>query len=93
MIKIPTKFKKSFLVDELDLPYSDIVIEDNIIETSRWSALHEIIFKYNDKYYLTSYSEGLTEMQDESPWEYDDDEVDCFEVEQKEVLIKQWVKK
>ena len=86
------KFKKDFLINELDLPYNDdIVQEDNIIETSRWSELHEIVFSYKDKYYQTSYSQGLTELQDESPWEYDD-EIECVEVEQKEVLVKQWVK-
>ena len=85
------KFKKDFLINELDLPYNDDIIqEDNIIETSRWSEIHEIVFEYNNKYYKTEYSQGLTEMQDESPWEYEE-EVDCVEVELKEVLVKQWV--
>ena len=84
------KFKKDFLVNELDLPYNnDIIQEDNIIETSRWSELHEIVFEYNNKYYKTIYSQGLTEYQDEAPWDGEED-VDCLEVELKEVLVKQW---
>ena len=81
-------FDKKFLKDELDLPYG--AIEDKIIDNSRWSIFREIIFEFNSKYYKTSYSVGATEMQDESPWEYDDTIV-CTEVEEKEVLAKQWV--
>ena len=36
------------------------------------------------------YSEGATELQDERPWEYQD-EVECIEVELKEVKVKKWV--
>lgn len=84
------KFGKDFLVDELDLP--DSAIEDNIYDTRRWSEDHEIVFKYDGKYYQACYSCGATEMQDESPWEYED-EIDCTEVVQKEILVKKWVKK
>ncbi|KAF6630589.1 hypothetical protein H6F38_14270 [Paenibacillus sp. EKM208P] len=76
------KFKKNFLINELDLPYSALV--DDITDTSRWSIHHEIVFEHEGKFYQTHYSEGATEMQDESPWEYEED-VDCDEVELKEV--------
>ncbi len=82
------KFKREFLVDELDLPWS--AKENKVIDTSRWSTFHEIIFEHEGKYYQTSYSVGSTEYQDERPWEYED-EVDCTEVELKEVVVKQWV--
>ena len=36
------KFKKSFLMDELDLPWS--ALEDVVVDTTRWSTVHEIIF-------------------------------------------------
>jgi hypothetical protein len=85
------KFKKEFLTDELDLPWK--AIEDTIIDTRRWSIDHEIIFKYEDKYYQTTYSIGATEGQEEAPFEYDPDEIECLEVEQKEVVVKQWVVK
>ncbi len=82
------KFKREFLVDELDLPWS--AKENKVTDTSRWSTFHEIIFEHEGKYYQTSYSVGSTECQDERPWEYED-EVDCTEVELKEVVVKQWV--
>lgn len=82
------KFKVDFLKDELDLPYS--AIESKIIDNNRWSVIYEIIFEYNGKFYQTSYSTGATEMQDESPWEYES-EIECDEVEKKLVEIEKWV--
>ena len=81
------KFKKEILIDELDLPYS--ALEDNIIDTTRWSEIHEIVFKLDDKFYQTSYSKGSTEMQDEGPWD-DEDEVECTEVHQVDKVVKVW---
>ncbi len=46
--------------------------------------------KLTGKHYCSSYSNGLTEQQDESPYEYANDEEECGEVEQVEVLVKQW---
>ena len=84
------KISRETLTEELDLPYGAIVNE--IIGTSRWSIFHWIVFEYQGKYYSTEYSEVATESQDESPWE-DDDEVECTEVEEKEVMVKKWVAK
>lgn len=56
------------------------IIENEIIDTSRWSNHYRLIFKKDDKYYQTSYSVGATESQDERPWEYED-KVECIEVE------------
>ena len=82
-------FSKDYLKDEFDLPYSNTVV-DKIIDTTRWSIVHEIVFEDNGKFYQTTYSEGATEMQDERPWEYDD-EVECTEVELREVKVKKWM--
>ena len=82
------KFKKDFLIDELDLPYS--AIEDKVIDNSRWSIQHEIIFEHEGKFYRTHYQVGATESQDEGPWEYDD-EIECTEVAQKEITVMAWV--
>ena len=85
------KFSKDFLVDELDLPDNDdIVMLDEIVDSSRWSIIHNIVFEHEGKFYQTGYSVGATESQDEGPWEYDD-EVECTEVELKEVMVKQWI--
>lgn len=82
------KFKREFLMDELDLPYS--AVEDKIVENSRWSIHHEIIFEYDGKHYQTYYSVGATECQHERPWEYKD-EVECTEVTQQEIKVMAWV--
>ena len=81
-------FSKDYLKYELDLPCNSVV--DRIVDTSRWSVFHEIVFEDNGKFYQTTYSVGATEMQHESPWEYVD-EVKCVEVELCEVKIKKWV--
>lgn len=66
------------------------VILDQIVNQSRWSIHHDIIFKWIDgKYYSTGYIEGATECQDEAPWEYED-EVECTEVHQVEKMVKVW---
>ena len=82
------KFEKEFLIDELDLPES--AIEDKVVDNSRWSIQHEIIFEHEGKFYRTHYQVGATESQDEGPWEYDD-EIECTEVIQQEVTVMAWV--
>ena len=82
-------FIKEYLMEELDLPYGSL--EDEIIDTSRWSIHHKIVFEDKDsRKYETFYSEGATECQDESPWEYED-EIECTEVEQREVKVIKWM--
>lgn len=83
-------FSKDYLKNELELPYSAIF--DEIVDTSRWSVHHRCIFEDGGKFYQAYYSEGATEMQDESPWEYDN-EIQCDEVELKEIKVKKWVVK
>ena len=70
-------FSKDYLMDELDLPYDNTIV-DRIVNTTRWSIIHEIVFEDNGKFYMTTYSEGATECQDERPWEYDD-EIKCYD--------------
>ena len=82
------KFRTDFLINELDLPYG--AVEDKIIDNSRWSIHHEIIFEHEGKFYRARYSVGATESQDERPWEYED-EVNCTEVIQQEVKVMAWV--
>ena len=76
------KFSKEFLRN-LD----DEIISDQIIENTRWSILHERIFKHDGKFYQTIYSVGATEIQDESPYEYDGDEIECTEVRPVEKVV------
>lgn len=84
------KLHKDYLIEELGLP--DSAIKNTITNTSRWSEYHEIIFAYEGKFYRTHYSQGLTEYQDESAWE-NEEEVECTEVELVEKLVKIWQNK
>jgi hypothetical protein len=91
------KFKRDFLVDTLGLPYDEdkklveILVQD-ICDQSRWSTHYRLIFKLDGECYETFYSEGSTEMQEEDPWEYED-EVECTIVEPVEVKIIQYLPK
>ena len=55
-------------------------ISCSLSHVSRWSYHYVMIFKYDGKYYKTHYSVGATEMQDESPYEYASDMIECVEV-------------
>ena len=65
-------------------------VQDELVGTSRWSHIYEMVFKFGGKYYKTSYSVGATECQDESPFEYDPDMIECSEVEPVEVTVVQY---
>ena len=81
--------------DEMDLVSGDFngfVIESmsvknvqkEVVNTGRWSIIYEQVFSVtkNDetKYYKTGWSEGATENQDESPYEYEEDMIEVSEV-------------
>lgn len=55
-------------------------VRKEIIETSRWSILNEIVIKRlsDGKFFADFYSVGATECQDERPWQ--DNEPDFKEV-------------
>ena len=85
------KFKKEFLQEVVDEDtYEAEKIEENIIDRNRWSIYYEMIFKYKDKFYSTCFSRGATEMQEERPYEYDPDEIECYEVHQIWKTVKVW---
>lgn len=96
-MKVTKTFKRDELLD-VGLPYhapeGGRVIEDDIYETSRWSEHHELIVHFPDQpegqAWCFYYSQGLTECQDESPWQ-DDDEVEATLMEEREVLVKKYV--
>ena len=87
------KFKKQDLIALLDEDYDDNfnfeIIQDNISGKSRWSDEYTLVFKTIDdgKFYKTHYRCGATESQDESPFEYAEDEIECQEVFKKEKVI------
>lgn len=69
------KFSKEFLRD-----HDGKTIYNRVTGTSRWSIDYERVFEHEGKYYLTTYSVGATEQQDERAYEYDPDEIECVEV-------------
>ena len=85
-------FNKEDLIDLLMSDELEIngktakVVLDEQFDTSRWSAHYELVFSYDGTFYTTSYSRGLTEHQDETPFQYDDNEIECFEVAPVEVV-------
>lgn len=89
------KFSKEDLQDLARGDHRDEfeVIKDEIVDTSRWSNIYEMIFKYDDRFYQTSYSVGATECQDERPYEYESDEIECDEVIPVEVTKIEYVRR
>jgi hypothetical protein len=77
------------LLGELDLPGGKNQVHTEIVDHSRWSVRHSIVFTYNGRHYSTTYSVGATEYQDERPWEHED-EVEVTEVQLVEKLVKVW---
>ena len=93
---MPTKkFPKSVLREVLMMgeedaePYEGCTFVDTE-ETgeSRWSTHHELIFRHDDKLWSADYTQGKSETQDEYPFEYAPDEVECTEVEKVVEFVK-----
>ena len=64
-------------MNDLDLPWGGgeaLVLQDNVIDQTRWSTIRELVFRLPDMpdglAYRTTYSKGSTEIQDEAPWEH-----------------------
>ncbi len=82
------KFPKEFLIrllrEEIEEEEARI-ISDKVSGNYRWSVHHDLIFETGGSFYSSDYSVGATELQCESPYEYDDDEIECTEVHPVEV--------
>ena len=81
--------------DARDIVYDDHEdwhkVEEELVDTSRWSIMYEGVFlhKPSNKYYSLDWSVGATEQQDERPFEYCK-EVEATEVKQVTVSTKVW---
>lgn len=82
-----TTFKRDFLMEELDLPSA--ALETKLVDTTRWTTVHEIIFEHEGKHYKTWYRRSATVLKDEEPWEYED-EVICYNVKKKLIQVESW---
>jgi hypothetical protein len=87
------KFAKEFLVDLAWETHDDDIVtimSSEAIGKTRWKIQHELIFKFEDKFYQTFFEMPATEMQDCGPYEFEDDEIECVEVEPYEVTITKY---
>lgn len=83
-------FKKDDLLAVLDDDCETLEkVSDAIVDNSRWSIQHSLIFKdkASGKFYAAGYSVGATEQQDEGPWEHDGDDIVCAEVRPVEKVV------
>jgi len=80
-------FSKGFLVD-LTWDEDSYVVHE-IWGRRRWDVIYRAVFEHESKFYETTYQVGATEVQDERPYEYEDDEISCKEVfpVKKEVVV------
>ena len=71
------------------------LLASEIITTGRWSIHRRMVFRDNSdgKCYESHYSVGATESQDESPYEFEGDQISCVEVEPIVVQVTQYKKK
>jgi hypothetical protein len=65
------------------------LIQSELIDTSRWSNIHEVIYQdlTSNKFYSSTYSVGATECQDERAYENDSDEIELTEVFAKSKVV------
>ena len=73
---------------EVDYPIKFKLIQSELIDTSRWSNIHEVIYQdlTTDKFYSSTYSVGATECQDQSAYDDEGEEITLTEVFPRQVL-------
>ena len=63
------------------------IISNDIVDHSRWSIHHYVIFSFGERFFSTYYSVAATESQDERPYQDDPDEIECDEMKPVEKTI------
>lgn len=87
---VTATFKKEDLIDLTDGNCEGLTsVENRITSTGRWSINHKMVSREDatGKFYVVYYSRGATEQQDESPFEYEPDLIECAEVRPVERLV------
>lgn len=79
------RFEKEFLENAIYC-----AVEDTITGHRRWSVDHRAVFEHEGKFCETTYSVGATESQDERPYQYDQDEIECAEVRKVAKTVEVW---
>jgi hypothetical protein len=69
-----------------------VTIEKEITGTSRWSIKYSIVIQRlsDGKFFKSRYSKGATELQDEQPYEYEDEAIfkEVLPVEEMVIVYK-----
>lgn len=68
----------------------DKTIETKIISHGRWTVSYEVIFEHKGHAYLTRYTVGATEYQDQGPYEYKPDMIECPEMVRVRKMMDVW---
>lgn len=66
---------------------------NDVIGKRRWSIDYEMVFEVDGCFYEAFYSRGATETQDEAPFEYEGEQIECREVIPVEVVVTKYVSK
>ena len=91
MANLITREFPASLLKELDVPWGGkCVVEDKIVDTTRWTVVHEVVFAYEGRHYRVDVHAPATERQDDMDPFNECDPVTCIEVEQVERLVKVW---
>lgn len=76
-------------LEELDVPYTNL--HDEQVDSRRWAEVRTCVFQTEDgTAYKVTYQRPLTEHQECDTW-FDDDEIKAVEVEQRPVVVQQWL--
>lgn len=79
-----------------DMVYDDskklLKVKEVVEDIQRWSINYKTIFKNLEtgKFYVTHYSKGATEYQDEEPYDFEPEQIECNEVECRKVMAHEW---
>lgn len=55
-------------------------VSDEITGQRRWTTMHRMVFTDGTSFYEALYEVGSTESQDDEPFQYEADPVECSEV-------------
>lgn len=88
--KVVTRtFTREFM-EEHDYPWE--LVSQEFVESHRWYDVYTGVFEYEGKNWQVSYLVPSTEMQEEDPWN-EDDEIEATEVVWLPVVVNKWVPK
>jgi hypothetical protein len=95
MAKLTRKFTIAEL-EEIGVPFElddDQEVSDRQVESRRWVALHELLFRHDGQVWAVRYEVGLTEEQECEPFGTSDPEavVTATAMEERQVTVTKWL--